>query len=191
MRLINEFRKLPGIGPKTAQRLALFILDSPDEVAKNLADALIEAKEKMTSCSVCGNLTDTDPCEMCSSPERDRSIICVVEEPKDVLAMERTREFKGLYHVLNGAISPIEGIGPDDIRIKELVARVKEGAVKEIIMATDPDVEGEATAMYISKILKPTGVKVSRIAHGVPVGGDLEYTDEVTLAKALEGRREL
>lgn len=191
MRLINEFRKLPGIGPKTAQRLALFILDSPDEMAKNLADALIEAKEKMTSCSVCGNLTDTDPCEMCSSPERDRSIICVVEEPKDVLAMERTREFKGLYHVLNGAISPIEGIGPDDIRIKELVARVKEGAVKEIIMATDPDVEGEATAMYISKILKPTGVKVSRIAHGVPVGGDLEYTDEVTLAKALEGRREL
>ncbi|HHY46196.1 MAG TPA: recombination protein RecR [Firmicutes bacterium] len=191
VRLISELRKLPGIGPKTAQRLAIFLLGAPEEDVRSLADAIIEAKERITYCSICGNLTDMDPCGICSDPERDRSVICVVEEPKDVLAMERTHEFKGLYHVLNGAISPMDGVGPEDIRIKELIARLKDGPVREVVLATDPNVEGEATAMYISRLVKPLGIRVSRLAHGLPVGGDLEYADEVTLAKALEGRYEL
>jgi len=190
-RLIEEFEKLPGIGHKTAQRLAFHVLNLPLEKAENLAAAIVEAKSKTKYCSVCSNLTDTDPCNICSSSSRDNSSICVVEDPKDVVAMERTREFKGLYHVLHGSISPMEGIGPEDIRIKELLARVKEGNVKEVILATNPNIEGEATAMYISKLLKPLGIKTTRIAHGIPVGGDLEYADEVTLAKALEGRREI
>jgi recombination protein RecR len=190
-KLIEEFEKLPGIGHKTAQRLAFHVLNLPYEKAESLANAIREAKAKTRYCSVCSNLTETDPCSICSSSSRDSSVICVVEDPRDVVAMERTREFKGLYHVLHGAISPMEGIGPEDIKIKELLARLKDGSVKEIILATNPNIEGEATAMYISKLLKPLGIKATRIAHGIPVGGDLEYADEVTLAKALEGRREI
>jgi recombination protein RecR len=190
-KLIEEFEKLPGIGHKTAQRLAFHVLNLPAEKAENLANAIREAKIKTKYCSVCNNLTDVDPCGICSSHSREPSIICVVEDPRDVVAMERTREFKGFYHVLHGAISPMEGIGPEDIKIKELLARVGEGNVKEVILATNPNIEGEATAMYIAKLLKPLGIKTTRIAHGIPVGGDLEYADEVTLAKALEGRREL
>jgi recombination protein RecR len=161
------------------------------EKVENLATAIREAKEKIKYCSVCSNLTDTDPCGLCGGTSRERTSICVVEDPRDVVAMERTREFKGLYHVLHGAISPMEGIGPEDIKIKELLARIRDGDVREVIMATNPNIEGEATAMYISKLLKPLGIKTTRIAHGLPVGGDLEYADEVTLAKALEGRREI
>lgn len=190
-RLIEEFEKLPGIGHKTAQRLAFHVLDLPAEKAENLANAIRDAKQKTRYCSICNNLTETDPCSICSSPARDKSLYCVVEDSKDVVAMERIREFKGLYHVLHGVISPMEGIGPDDIKIRELLSRIKDGDVKEVILATNPDVEGEATAMYISKLLKPLGIKTTRIAHGIPVGGDLEYADEVTLAKALEGRREI
>lgn len=190
-KLIEEFEKLPGIGHKTAQRLAFHVLNLPEEKAKSLADAIRDAKLKIKYCSLCNNLTDTDPCSICSSHSRDHSIICVVEDPRDVVAMERTREFKGLYHVLHGVISPMEGIGPEDIKIKELLTRIKEGNIKEVILATNPNIEGEATAMYISKLLKPLGIKTSRIAHGIPIGGDLEYADEVTLAKALEGRREI
>jgi recombination protein RecR len=192
--LISSLSKLPGIGPKTAQRLSYHILKMPTDQVQKLSDAIIEAKEKMLYCSICGDLTDKDPCQLCKSEVRDSSLICVVEEPKDVIAMERTREYKGRYHVLHGAISPMDGIGPDDIRIKELLARVGSGnhqVVTEVILATDPNVEGEATALYIARLLKPLGIRVTRLAHGIPVGGDLEYADEATLLKALEGRREL
>ncbi|GIW48832.1 MAG: recombination protein RecR [Caloramator sp.] len=189
-KLIEELSKLPGVGTKTAQRLAFYIINMDKRDVESLADAIIEAKETIKYCSVCGNLTDTDPCVICSNTARDRSTICVVQEPKDVIAMERTKEYKGLYHVLHGAISPMLGIGPDDIKIKELLSRMNE-EVKEVIIATNPNVEGEATAMYISRLIKPLGIKVSRIAHGIPVGGDIEYADEVTLLKALEGRREI
>ncbi|MCX7709801.1 MAG: recombination mediator RecR [Clostridia bacterium] len=190
-RLVEEFEKLPGIGHKTAQRLAFHVLNLTPEKVENLAGAIIEAKQKTKYCSVCSNLTESDPCSLCGSTNRDHSIICVVEDPRDVVAMERTREFKGTYHVLHGAISPMEGIGPEDIKIKELLDRIREGNVKEVILATNPKIEGEATAMYISKLLKPLGIRTTRIAHGIPVGGDLEYADEVTLTKALEGRREI
>lgn len=190
-RLIDEFEKLPGIGHKTAQRLAFHILNMPADKAYAFANAIIDAKKTIHYCSVCGDLTDTDPCRICGNQNRDRSVICVVESPRDVIAMERIREFKGLYHVLHGVISPLEGIGPDDINMKSLIKRIGEGETKEVILATNPDVEGEATAMYIAKLIKPMGVKATRIAHGLPVGGDLEYADEVTLAKSLEGRREI
>ena len=190
-KLIESFEKLPSIGHKTAARLAFYILDRPEEEVKEFVDAIMNAKKNLKYCSKCFNISDTDPCEICSNPRRDESVICVVEDVKDVVAMERTHEFNGLYHVLHGSISPMNGVGPDDIKIKELLSRLMDGTVKELILATNPRVEGEATAMYISKLVKPMGVKVTRIAHGIPVGGDLEYTDEVTLSKALEGRREL
>jgi len=190
-KLIEEFEKLPGIGHKTAQRLAFYVLGLPEEKANALAEAIKNAKLKTKYCSICSNITDVDPCSICSSPSRNHTQICVVEDPRDVVAMERTKEFNGLYHVLHGVISPMEGIGPNDIKIKELLSRLSDDEVKEVIIATNPNIEGEATAMYISKLLKPMGIKVTRIAHGVPVGGDLEYADEVTLAKALEGRREI
>ena len=189
-RLVEELAKLPGIGPKTAQRLAFFIIGGSREDADNLATAIQEAKEKIGYCSTCYNLTDKDPCQICDSAQRDRSLICVVEEPRDVVAIERTREFKGLYHVLHGAISPMEGIGPGDLKMRELLQRLDE-SVQEVVIATDPNVEGEATAMYLARVIKPLGIKVTRMAHGMPVGGDLEYVDEVTLTKAYEGRREL
>ena len=189
-RLVEELAKLPGIGPKTAQRLAFHIISGTRENAENLAEAITEAKEKTIYCSVCSNLTEQDPCPLCTSVGRDRSTICVVEEPKDVIALDRTG-FKGLYHVLHGAISPIDGIGPGDLKVKELLERLKDDTVQEIILGTDPNVEGEATAMYLARLLKPLGLKVTRMAHGMPVGSDLEYVDEVTLAKALEGRREV
>ena len=189
--LINELSRLPGIGGKTAQRLAFHILSMEEKEARALADSIIEAKQKMTYCSVCGNLTDTDPCVICSDPSRDRSVICVVETPKDVVAMEKIKEYNGLYHVLHGAISPMEGIGPEDINLKQLIVRLQNEDVRELILATNPNIEGEATAMYIARLIKPSGIRVSRIAHGIPVGGDLEYADEVTLLKAMEGRREL
>lgn len=189
--LIEEFARLPGIGPKTAQRIAFYVISMPKDNVSRFAEALLDARGKIRYCSLCGNLTDEDPCKICSSRERDITTICVVENPRDIVAMERTREYKGLYHVLHGAISPMDNIGPDDIKIKELLGRLKDNIVKEIILATNPNVEGEATAMYISKLLKPFNIKVTRIAHGVPVGGDLEYADEVTLTKALEGRKEI
>lgn len=186
-KLIEEFAKLPGIGLKTAQRLTLYVLNLPKEEVQEFAQALVKARGTIRYCSVCCNYTDTDPCAICRNPNRDKSTICVVEEPKDVIALEKVKEYNGLYHVLHGTISPMKGRGPDDIRLKELIRRM-DGSVKEVIVATNPNVEGEATAMYISKILKPLGVKVTRIAHGIPVGGDLEYADEVTLWKAIEGR---
>lgn len=189
-RLVEQFRRLPGIGPKSAVRLAYHVLKMDSAQAAALARAIVEAKERVSYCSVCFDLTDADPCQICRSEERDRSVVCVVEDPKDVTAMERTREFKGLYHVLHGSLSPLEGVGPDDLKVKELLDRVGQG-LREVIMATNPNVEGEATAMYIAKLLKPLGVKVTRIAHGLPMGGDLEYADEVTLSKALENRREM
>ena len=190
-KLIDELSKLPGVGNKTAQRLAFYILNMSLEDVEQLSNSITSAKRNIKNCKICYNITDSDICNICSSPKRDSSMICVVEDPKDVVAMEKTREFKGLYHVLNGAISPMEGIGPDEIRIKELLKRVADNEITEIILATNPNIEGEATAMYISRLLKPAGIKVTRIAHGVPVGGDLEYADEVTLMKALEGRREI
>lgn len=190
-KLINELSKLPGIGGKTAQRLAFHILSMEDKDALELAEAIRNAKTSMTYCSVCGNLTDTDPCAICCDESRDKSVICVVESPKDVVAMEKIREYRGYYHVLHGAISPMDGIGPDDINLKSLIMRLQQNDVKELIIATNPNIEGEATAMYIARLIKPSGIKVSRIAHGIPVGGDLEYADEVTLLKAMEGRREL
>lgn len=190
-KLIGELSKLPGIGYKSAQRLAFHILSYEDKEAQDLADAIIEAKREMTHCSVCGNLTDSDPCAICSDPGRRKDVICVVESPKDVAAMERIKEFDGTYHVLNGVISPMEGIGPEDINLKSLIKRLQTEDVKELIIATNPNIEGEATAMYIARLIKPAGIKVTRIAHGLPVGGDLEYADEVTLLKAMEGRREL
>lgn len=189
-KLIGELGKLPGIGPKTAQRLSFYILGMADTAVQELSKAMLEAKEKINYCSICNNLTESELCDYCSTDERDKSIICVVESPKDVIAMEKTGEFHGLYHVLHGAISPMDGIGPAEIRIKNLLPRIQEG-VQEVIVATDPNVEGDVTAMYLAKLLKPLGVKVTRIAHGLPVGGDLEYADEVTLSKALEGRREM
>ena len=190
-RLINELAQLPGIGGKTAQRLAFHILSMDDKSAMELAEAISDAKRSMTYCSVCGNLTDTDPCAICADESRDKSVICVVESPKDVVAMEKIREYRGYYHVLHGAISPMDGIGPDDINLKSLIMRLQDEDVKELIIATNPNIEGEATAMYIARLIKPSGIKVTRIAHGIPVGGDLEYADEVTLLKAMEGRREL
>ena len=189
-KLIEEFAKLPGIGQKTAQRLALHVLNLPEDEVKEFADALVKARGTIKYCSVCGNFTDQDPCAICSNPNRDKSVICVLEQPKDVMTMEKVKEYNGLYHILHGNLSPMQGRGPQDIRIRELVARMKED-VKEVIIATNPNKEGEATAMYIAKILKPLDVKVTRIAAGVPVGGDLEYADEVTLSKALEGRKEI
>ena len=190
-KLIEIFEKLPSIGNKTAARLAFYILNSSKEETDEFISAIVSAKENLKYCSICYNISDTDPCPICANAGRDKSIICVVEDVKDIVAMERTHEFKGVYHVLHGSISPMNGVGPDDIKIKELLARLMDGQVKEIILATNPRVEGEATAMYISKLVKPLGIKATRIAHGIPVGGDLEYTDEVTLTKALEGRREL
>ena len=189
--LINELSKLPGIGGKTAQRLAFHILSLEDKEAEQLAGSILRAKREMRYCSVCGNLTDTDPCRICSDPARRQDVICVVESPRDVAAMERIRDYNGLYHVLHGVISPMEGIGPEDINLKSLIARLQASDVKELIVATNPNIEGEATAMYIARLIKPAGIKVSRIAHGIPVGGDLEYADEVTLLKSLEGRRQL
>lgn len=189
--LIEEFEKLPGIGNKTAQRLAFFVLNQPEEKAQKFAHAILHAKKSLCYCTECQNLSDKEVCNICANPARDHGVICVMESPKDVLQMERTHEFKGVYHVLHGAISPMDNVGPDDIRIKELVTRVTNQEVEEVIMATNPNLEGETTAMYISKLLKPFGVKVTRIAHGVPVGGELEFADEVTLSKAMQWRVEL
>ena len=190
-KLINQFEKLPGIGHKTAVRLAFYILESPMEVAKAFGETLIEAKNKVKFCSTCYNITENDPCDICSNNKRDDSVICVVENVKDVIAMEKTHEYRGKYHVLHGSISPMNNITAGDIKIKELLERLKDDKIKEIILATNPTVEGEATAMYISRLIKPLGIRVTRIAHGIPVGGDLEYTDEITLIKALEGRIEM
>jgi len=195
-RLIEEFTKLPGIGPKTAQRLTFFLLRAPAEEAKALAEAILRMKERVTFCSVCYNITETDPCRICAGDERDRSVICVVEEPLDVLALERTGSYEGLYHVLHGAISPVDGIGPDDLRIEGLLRRLQgvggsASPVREVILATNPNLEGEATAMYLARLIAALGIRVTRLARGLPVGGDLEYADEVTLTRALEGRREM
>lgn len=190
-RLTEQFARLPGIGGKTAQRLSFYILSLPAEEAQAFADAIVDAKKTVRLCPVCQNLTDQDLCDICADPQRDQSKICVVAEPKDVLAMERAREYTGVYHVLHGVISPLNHVGPDDIRIRELLTRVGEGNVEEIIMATNPDTEGEATAMYISRLLRPMGVRVTRLAYGIPVGSQLEYADEVTLLRALEGRQEI
>ncbi len=190
-RLIEELGKLPGIGPKSAARLAYYLLRTPEAEARALAEAIIAVKEKTVLCSSCQNITDSDPCALCASEERDHSIICVVKEPLDMLALERTGRYKGLYHVLHGVLSPMDGIGPDDLKIKELLERVKTGSVKEVILATNPNLEGEATAMYIQKLLSPLGVWLTRLARGLPVGGDLEYADEVTLTHALESRQKM
>ena len=190
-KLIEQFRKMPSVGRKTAQRMAFHVLDLTDDEAREFADAIIEAHTKIHRCSICHNLTENELCPICESANRDKTTVCVVEEPKDVLAMERTRDFGGVYHVLHGVISPMNGIGPEQLTVKSLVERAASGEIGEVIMATNPTIEGEATAMYLAKLLHPLGVKVTRIAHGIPVGGDLEYADEVTLAKAIEGRREL
>jgi recombination protein RecR len=189
LRLIEELQRLPGIGPKGAQRLAVHILKTPSEQAERLADAVRELKARVMYCSICNSITDTDPCAYCRSEDRDHTIICVVEEPQNVSAVEKSREFKGVYHVLMGALSPLQGIGPDDLKIRGLLTRL--GGVNEVILATNPNVDGEATAIYLARLLKPLGVRVTRIAMGVPVGSDLEYADEVTMHKALEGRREV
>ncbi|MBC7233760.1 MAG: recombination protein RecR [Chloroflexi bacterium] len=191
MRLIEEFSRLPGIGPKTASRLTYFLLRAPVEQVQSLAEAIRQVKERTVLCSVCFNIAESSPCAICSSPDRDQSQICVVEEPLDVLAIERTRQYQGLYHVLHGAISPVEGIGPEELKIRELVQRVRNGVVREVLLATNPNLEGEATAMYIARQILPLGIRVTRLARGLPIGGDLEYADEVTLAQALEGRREM
>ena len=190
-KLIEQFARLPGVGRKMAQRFAFYVLDLPEDKAKEFSSAILEAKSKIKKCSVCGNFTEGELCPICSAKGRDTSLICVVEDPRDVLAFEHTREYNGVYHVLHGLISPMDGIGPDQLTIKELLARIAKGDVSEVIMATNPTVEGEATAMYIAKLLKPLGVKVSRLAYGIPVGGNLEYADEVTLWRAMEGRSEL
>ena len=189
--LIDQFARLPGIGKKTAQRLAFFVLNLPDHEAQQFADAIVQAKQKIRLCSVCQNITDREVCHICESVNRDKKVICVVEDPKDVIAFERTREFNGVYHVLHGAISPMDGVGPEELKVKELVTRVGTEDVEEVIMATNPTVEGEATAMYLSRLLKPFNIKVTRLAYGIPVGGELEYADEVTLSRALEGRNVL
>ena len=188
-RLINQFTKLPGVGTKTAQRYAYKVINMSEDEVKEFAESIIKAKSEVRYCSICGNFTDKDVCDVCST--RDGSVICVVKEPKDVLAMEKAHEFKGVYHVLHGTISPMEGITPNDIKIKELLARIAQGGVREVIMATNPDVEGEATAMYISSLIKPLGIKVSRLAHGIPIGSELEYADEITLSRAILDRKEL
>ncbi|MBR5236192.1 MAG: recombination protein RecR [Clostridia bacterium] len=190
-RLIEEFAKMPGIGKRTAERLAYYVLKLPKDEVAEFAKVLMSAKEKITFCPVCQSLTETVPCALCSDAQRDSSVICVVEKPKDVIKIEKTREFKGLYHVLHGVISPMDGIGPEDIRLKELLHRIQDGSVREVIMATNPNLEGETTAMYVAKLLKPFDVTVTRLAHGIPVGGDLEYADVVTLTRALEGRHEI
>lgn len=190
-KLIESFSRLPGIGPKTAARLAFHVIRMPEDDVIDFAKALVNVKRNLQYCSVCCNITDSDPCRICQDKTRDPSVICVVQETKDLVAMERTKEFQGYYHVLQGAISPMEGIGPEDIRLAELLKRLSDERVKELILATNPNIEGEATAMYISRLVKPFGIRVTRIAHGLPVGGDLEYADEVTLSKALEGRREI
>lgn len=190
-KLIDSFMKLPGIGPKTAVRLAFFVLNMKEDDVLDFGKALVNAKRNLSHCSVCFNITDRDPCSICNDSYRDKSIICVVQDPKDVIAMEKMKEYNGFYHVLHGAISPMDGIGPEDIKITELIKRLQDDQVTEIILATNPNIEGEATAMYISRLVKPTGIRITRIAHGLPVGGDLEYADEVTLSKALEGRREI
>ena len=190
--LVEQFARLPGIGRKSAQRLAFYILGQPEETAKAFADALLNAKKSISCCPVCQNLTEGEgPCALCASPRRDHSVVCVVADPKDVAAMERSREYRGVYHVLHGVISPLNRVTQDDIKIRELMLRIGEGDVKEVIMATNPDTEGEATAMYISRLLRPMGVRVTRLAYGVPVGSQLEYADEVTLSRALEGRQEM
>ena len=188
-KLIEELSKLPGIGGKSAQRLAFYIINMPEENAKALTNSILDVKESIKYCSICCNLTDTDPCNICSNEKRDKTLLMVVEDPRDMAAYEKTREYKGLYHILNGAISPMTGITPQDIKIKELLERLKDNTIEEVILATNPNIEGEATAMYIGRLLKPIGLKVSRIAHGVPVGGDLEFVDEVTLSRALQGRQ--
>ena len=190
-RLSEQFARLPGIGSKTAQRLAFQVLSMPQEQAQEFADAILAAKRSIHTCPVCQNLTDEEMCPICADETRDHSTICVVAEPRDVIAMERSREYTGVYHVLHGVISPLNHVGPDDIRIRELLARLQDGSVQEVIMATNPDTEGEATAMYLSRLLRPIGVKVTRLAYGIPVGSQLEYADEVTLLRALEGRREM
>ncbi|MCT6925973.1 recombination mediator RecR [Metasolibacillus sp.] len=190
-KLIDSFMKLPGIGPKTAARLAFFVLTMKEDTVLSFAKALVDAKRNLMYCSQCGHITDVDPCHICADKQRDVSMICVVQDPKDVIAMEKMRDYNGMYHVLHGAISPIEGIGPEDINIASLLTRLHDERVQELILATNPTIEGEATAMYISRLVKPSGIRTTRIAHGLPVGGDLEYADEVTLSKALEGRREL
>lgn len=189
--LIDELSRLPGIGPKSASRLTYFLLRQPPEQSKSLADALVELKEHTRFCSICFNMTENDPCPLCQDEQRETGMICVVEEPLDVIAIERTRAFKGRYHVLHGAISPVEGIGPDDLRIKELLGRLQSRKVQEVILATNPSYEGEATSMYLQKQITPLGIKVTRLARGLPIGGDLEYADETTLARALEGRNEM
>ncbi len=190
-KLMDSFMKLPGIGPKTAGRLAFFVLSMKEDTVMDFAKALVDAKRNLRFCSVCGHITDIDPCHICQDTQRDGSIICVVQDPKDVIALEKMRDFKGLYHVLHGAISPMDGVGPEDINVPSLLVRLQNEEVEELILATNPTIEGEATAMYISRLVRPSGIKTTRIAHGLPVGGDLEYADEVTLSKALEGRREL
>ncbi|MEJ9279594.1 recombination mediator RecR [Ureibacillus thermosphaericus] len=190
-KLIDSFMKLPGIGPKTAARLAFFVLTMKEDAVLSFAKALVDAKRDLTYCSVCGHITDVNPCQICTDQSRDASTICVVQDPKDVIAMEKMKDYHGLYHVLHGAISPMDGVGPEDINVASLINRLKDERVKELILATNPTIEGEATAMYISRLVKPSGIRTTRIAHGLPVGGDLEYADEVTLSKALEGRREI
>ena len=190
-KLIDSFMKLPGIGPKTAARLAFFVLTMKEDDVLSFSKALIDAKRNLSYCSVCGNITDIDPCHICSDKQRDASIICVVQDAKDVIAMEKMRDYNGKYHVLQGAISPMDGVGPEDINVASLLVRLQDEVVQELILATNSTIEGEATAMYISRLVKPSGIRTTRIAHGLPVGGDLEYADEVTLSKAMEGRREL
>lgn len=190
-KLIDSFMKLPGIGPKTAARLAFFVLTMKEDDVLSFSKALIDAKRNLSYCSVCGNITDVDPCHICTDKQRDHSVICVVQDTKDVIAMEKMRDYNGMYHVLQGAISPMDGIGPEDINVASLLVRLQDESVQELILATNSTIEGEATAMYISRLVKPSGIRTTRIAHGLPVGGDLEYADEVTLSKAMEGRREL
>lgn len=190
-KLIESFMKLPGIGPKTAVRLAFFVIEMREDDVMDFGRSLVNVKRHLQYCSICQNITEHDPCYVCDDSSRDRSIICVVEDPKDVIAMEKMKDYRGMYHVLHGAISPMDGVGPEDIKVAELIKRLEDETVQEIILATNPNIEGEATAMYISRLVKPIGIKTSRIAHGLPVGGDLEYADEVTLSKALEGRREI
>lgn len=190
-RLIEELEKLPGVGPKSSQRLAFHLVKQPMQSVQNLAQALIQAKEQIKFCSVCSNLSAEDPCDICRATNRDQTTICVIAEPKDLVALERTKEYKGTYHVLGGLISPLDGIGPEQLKIKELLGRLQDGTVTEVILAINPSVEGEATTLYLGRLLKPMGVKVTRIAFGLPIGGDLEYADELTLVKALEGRREV
>ncbi len=190
-RLVEELTKLPTIGPKTAQRLTFYLLRAPADQARDLARAILDVKERIIFCSTCFNITEEDPCPLCRAADRDRSLLCVVEEPLDVLAIERTRTFKGLYHVLHGVISPVDGVGPEDLKVSELLVRLRGGAVREVILATNPNLEGEVTAMHLQRLIAPLGIRVTRLARGLPVGGDLEYADEVTLTRALEGRREM